>query len=243
MCGTLCHCGGSRPEKWRKAGGIQEAVTGVVEQNKCDQRFRSSYKSPDLHVHLHVRYRYLKQSSGVTVPASCLPEPQRLLLASSDYSSAAELDNTRAECNQVGESEVQSAFRLQSAPKSLSLICSQPLMGLIDRMDLLSGCGGLQGAEQQARDTVSLSAIATFVTAPLVEQAELFLTGYNCSSPLIYHTEELNVDTSKYFHTQGSPGACVFSLFKMEKAYPSPAVCDGNRNHSEYFSLCVRLRV
>lgn len=218
-------------------------MTGVVEQNKCDQRFRSSYKSPDLHVRLHVRYRYLKQSSDVTVPASCLPEPQRLLLASSDYSSAAELDNTRAECNQVGESEVQSAFRLQSAPKSLSLICSQPLMGLIDRMDLLSGCGGLQGAEQQARDTVSLSAIATFVTAPLVEQAELFLTGYNCSSPLIYHTEELNVDTSKYFHTQGSPGACVFSLFKMEKAYPSPAVCDGNRNHSEYFSLCVRLRV
>lgn len=50
-------------------------------------------------------------------------------------------------------------------------------MGLIDRMDLLSGCGGLQGAEQQARarDTVSLSAIATFVTAPLVvERAELF---------------------------------------------------------------------
>lgn len=112
-------------------------------------------------------------------------------------------------------------------------------MGLIDRMDLLSGCGGLQGAEQQAgaRDTVSLSAIATFVTAPLVEQAELFLTGYNCCSPLIYHTEELNVDTSKYFHTQGSPGACVFSLFKMERAYPSLAVCDGNRNHS--ISLCV----
>lgn len=112
-------------------------------------------------------------------------------------------------------------------------------MGLIDRMDLLSGCGGLQGAEQQARarDTVSLSAIATFVTAPLVERAELFLTGYNCSSPLIYHTEELNVDTSKYFHTQGSPGACVFSLFKMERANPSLVVCDGNRNHREY--LCV----
>lgn len=85
-------------------------------------------------------------------------------------------------------------------------------MGLIDRMDLLSGCGGLQGAEQQARarDTVSLSAIATFVTAPLAERAELFLTGYNRSSPLIYHTEELNVDTSKYFHTQGSRGH-VFS--------------------------------
>lgn len=85
-------------------------------------------------------------------------------------------------------------------------------MGLIDRMDLLSGCGGLQGAEQQARarDTVSLSAIGTFVTAPLVERTELFLTGYNCSSPLIYHTEELNVDTSKYFHTQG-PRGHVFS--------------------------------
>lgn len=108
-------------------------------------------------------------------------------------------------------------------------------MGLIDRMDLLSGCGGLQGAEQQARarDTVSLSAIATFVTAPPVEQAELFLTGYNGSSPLIYHTEELNVDTSKYFHTQGSPGACVFSLFKMERANPSLVVCDGNRNHKD----------
>ena len=114
-------------------------------------------------------------------------------------------------------------------------------MGLIDRMDLLSGCGGLQGAEQQAgaRDTVSLSAIATFVTAPLVERAELFLTGYNCSSPLIYHTEELNVDTSKYFHTQGSPGACVFSLFKMERANPSPVVCDGNRNHREYLCKCA----
>lgn len=86
-------------------------------------------------------------------------------------------------------------------------------MDLIDRMDLLSGCGGLQGTEQQAkaRDTVSLSAIATFVTAPLMKRAELFLTGYNCSSLLIYHTEELNVDTSKYFHTQGSLGACVFS--------------------------------
>lgn len=76
-------------------------------------------------------------------------------------------------------------------------------MGLIDRMDLLSGCGGLRGPEQQARarHTVSLSAIATFVTAPLAEPAELFLTGYECSSPPIYHTEELNVDTSKYFHT------------------------------------------
>lgn len=117
-------------------------------------------------------------------------------------------------------------------------------MGLIDRMDLLSGCGGLQGAEQQARarDTVSLSAIATFVTAPLVERAELFLTGYNCSSPLIYHTEELNVDTSKYFHTQGSPGACVFSLFKMERANPSLVVCDGNRNHKEYPCTCVCVR-
>ena len=47
-------------------------------------------------------------------------------------------------------------------------------------------------------------------------ELSFFLTGYNCGSPLIYHTEELNVDTSKYFHTQGSPGACVFSLFKME---------------------------
>lgn len=114
-------------------------------------------------------------------------------------------------------------------------------MGLIDRMDLLSGCGGLQRAEQQARarDTVSLSAIATFVTAPLVERAELFLTGYNCSSPLIYHTEELNVDTSKYFHTQGSPGACVFSLFKMERANPSQAVCDGNRTQRVFVYLCV----
>lgn len=118
-------------------------------------------------------------------------------------------------------------------------------MGLIDRMDLLSGCGGLQRAEQQARarDTVSLSAIATFVTAPLVERAELFLTGYNCSSPLICHTEELNVDTSKYFHTQGSPGACVFSLFKMERANPSQAVCDGNRNHRECLCICVCLNV
>ena len=117
-------------------------------------------------------------------------------------------------------------------------------MGLIDRMDLLSGCGGLQGAEQQARarDTVSLSAIATFVTAPLVERAELFLTGYNRGSPLIYHTEELNVDTSKYFHTQGSPGACVFSLFKMERANPSLVVCDGNRNHREYPCACVGAR-
>ncbi len=116
-------------------------------------------------------------------------------------------------------------------------------MGLIDRMDLLSGCGGLQGAEQQARarDTVSLSAIATFVTAPLVERAELFLTGYSCSSPPIYHTEELNVDTSKYFHTQGSPGACVFSLFKMEKANPSLAVCDGNRNLGENSCMCVHV--
>lgn len=113
-------------------------------------------------------------------------------------------------------------------------------MGLIDRMDLLSGCGGLQGAEQQARarHTVSLSAIGTFVTAPLVERTELFLTGYNCSSALIYHTEELNVDTSKYFHTQGSPGACVFSLFKMERANPSLVVCDGNRNHSDYLYVC-----
>lgn len=52
-------------------------------------------------------------------------------------------------------------------------------MGLIDRTDLLSGCGGLRGAEQQARarDSVSLSAIATFVTAPLDEQAELFPHG------------------------------------------------------------------
>lgn len=105
-------------------------------------------------------------------------------------------------------------------------------MDLIDRMDLLSRCGGLQGAEQQtgARDIVSLSAIATFSTVPLVEWAALFLTGYSCSSALIYHTEELNVDTSKYFYTQGSPGACVFPLFKMERANPSLVVCDGNGN-------------
>lgn len=37
-----------------------------------------------------------------------------------------------------------------------------------------------------------------------------FLTGYNHCSPLIYHTKELNVDTSKYFHTHGSLGH-VFS--------------------------------
>lgn len=87
-------------------------------------------------------------------------------------------------------------------------------MGLIDRMDLLSGCGGLQGAEQQARtrDTFSLSAIVTFVTAPLVEQAELVLTGYNCSSALIYHTEELNVDASKYFHTRVPGGICFLPV-------------------------------
>lgn len=114
-------------------------------------------------------------------------------------------------------------------------------MGLIDRMDLLSGCGGLQGAEQQAGEwgTVSLSAIATFVTASLVERAELFLTGYNGGAPIIYHTEELNVDTSKYFPTQGSPGACVFSLFKMERSNPSPGVCEGNTKHSKYFCVCA----
>lgn len=118
-------------------------------------------------------------------------------------------------------------------------------MGLIDRMDLLSGCGGLQGAQQQARarDTVSLSAIGTFVTAPLVERTKLFLTGYGCSSALIYHTEELNVDTSKYFHTQGSLGPCVFSLFKMERANQSPAVCDRNGNHSDRLCLCMFPRI
>lgn len=48
-------------------------------------------------------------------------------------------------------------------------------MGLIDRTDLLSGCEGSQGAEQQAgaRESVGLSAIATFVTAPLDEHAGL----------------------------------------------------------------------
>lgn len=51
------------------------------------------------------------------------------------------------------------------------------------------------------------------------------------------------MDTSKYFHTQGSPGACVFSLFKMERANPSPVVCDGNRNHREYLCLRVCSRV
>lgn len=88
-------------------------------------------------------------------------------------------------------------------------------MGLIDRTDLLSGCGGPQGAEQQARarDAVSLSAIATFVTAPLVERARVFFPSRAAtgSAPLIYHTEELNVDTSKYFHTQGSPEGRVLS--------------------------------
>lgn len=107
--------------------------------------------------------------------------------------------------------------------------------------------GASQGAEQQAgaRESVGLSAIATFVTAPLDEQARLgvfFFLAF--SSPhglqtaallLVYHTEELNVDTSKYFRTQRSPGARewrggpVFSLFKMERADPSPTVCDQRR--------------
>lgn len=93
-------------------------------------------------------------------------------------------------------------------------------MGLIDRTDLLSGCGGSQGAEQQAgaRESVGLSAIATFVTAPLDEHAGLGVFSLslfpsratNRSSPLIYHTEELNVDTSKDFRTQRSPGGSCF---------------------------------
>lgn len=64
-------------------------------------------------------------------------------------------------------------------------------MGLIDRTDLLSGCGASQGAEQQAgaRESVGLSAIATFVTAPLDEHAGLgfffvvFFLSLSLSSP------------------------------------------------------------
>lgn len=58
-------------------------------------------------------------------------------------------------------------------------------MGLIDRTDLLSGCGGSQGAEQQAgaRESVGLSAIATFVTAPLDEHAGLGFFFLSLSSP------------------------------------------------------------
>lgn len=35
------------------------------------------------------------------------------------------------------------------------------------------------------------------------------------------------------------PGACVFSLFKMEWPNPSLAVCDGNGNYEEYLCICV----
>lgn len=91
--------------------------------------------------------------------------------------------------------------------------------------------------EQETQSAYQLS--LHLLPLPLVEQAEIFLTGYNCCSALIYHTKELNVDTSKYFHTHGSPGAYVFSLFKRERSYPSLVVCDGNRNHGEYFFLSV----
>lgn len=122
--------------------------------------------------------------------------------------------------------------------------------------------GASQGAEQQAgaRESVGLSAIATFVTAPLDEQARLGVLVFrfffffshslfpswapNRSSPLIYHTEELNVDTSKYFRTQRSPGgATVFSLFKMERANPSPAVCDKRKKQKNIKkqSICARV--
>lgn len=70
-----------------------------------------------------------------------------------------------------------------------------------------------------------------------------FLTGYNCCSPLIYHTEELNVDTSKYFHTHGSLGH-VFSpclkwnspihhwLFATEAVFVYMRVCVRTRHVS-----------
>lgn len=67
-------------------------------------------------------------------------------------------------------------------------------MGLIDRTDLLSGCGGSQGAEQQAgaRESVGLSAIATFVTAPLDEHARLGFFFFPLSLPLTGYKSQLS---------------------------------------------------
>lgn len=116
-------------------------------------------------------------------------------------------------------------------------------MALIDRMDWLSGCGGSRGAETGEREPETRSAYRLSLHLLLLPslREHFFLTGCNrCCSPLIYHSEELNVDTSKYFHTHGSPGACVFSLFKMERPNPSLAVCDGGRSFFAH-EACVCL--
>lgn len=93
--------------------------------------------------------------------------------------------------------------------------------------------------EQETQSAYQLS--LHLLPLPSSSKHSFFLTGYNCGSALIYHTEELNVDTTKYFQTQGSPGACVFSLFKMERANPSLDVCDWNRSHEEHSCICACL--
>lgn len=113
-------------------------------------------------------------------------------------------------------------------------------MALIDRKDWLSVYGGSRGTAQRAgaRDGFGLSAIATFVTTSPVERA---LFPHRLQPLLSSHLSYRRIKCGHFKvlpHTR-VPGACVFSLFKMEWPNPSLAVCDGNGNVEEYLCMCV----
>lgn len=99
-----------------------------------------------------------------------------------------------------------------------------------------------QQNSERERETQSAYRLSVHLLLLPSLSEHFFLTGYNRCSPPIYHSEELNVDTSKYFHTHGPLGACVFSLFKMERPDPSLAVCDGSRNCEGYLYACAFMR-
>lgn len=125
-------------------------------------------------------------------------------------------------------------------------------MGLIDRTDLLSGCGGSQGAEQQAgaRESVGLSAIATFVTAPLDEHAGLGVF-FSLSLPLTGYKSQLSTHLSyrriKCGHFKGLPhpkvpGGLVFSpCLKWRGPIHHRLFVTNEKNPQTTKSICARV--
>lgn len=104
-------------------------------------------------------------------------------------------------------------------------------MPVIDRMDWLSGCGGSQGAEQ--RQTVGLSAIATFVTTPLVERA-LFPHRQQPLLPSHLSCPRIKCGHFKVLpHTPGVPGGVFSPCLKWKGPIHHWLFCDGNTSEDE----------